>query len=396
MSFPARIWIPFVFFSSLSISDIALAFTALVWLLLILSSGTVPLGSKCVFGALLTPVLVSIFSLVWTIDTTTTLKALVIYTEALLAYLAAIYLLHPIPFERIAKLIVLFVSLVIIGAVFSYIGLPGFSPQLPPDFSSQANEAYLITYKARFSHPFIGLSNNLATILAFFPFILAACYKITRARLYLWTLYATLIAILATFSRGVLLALFIVTAAYLLAQRTRFLSSRMLVKGIISVALGLTLFIMLNPVAAKHLGARFSLTEIYVRMDLYRQTIEAVKSAPFLGYGAGVTLDDIRGSNLSSVHNTYLEHLLNLGILGAIPVVAALLALPILIMNLPVLTSSARLIRKAVALSVTVELLVFMSQPSFEGSLLRMLFYFSIGMGISLLSAANRKPEFRR
>jgi O-antigen ligase len=214
-----------------------------------------------------------------------------------MAYLAAIYLLRPLLLETIAKLIVVFVGFVIVGAVFSYFELPGFSPQLPPDTSLPAKAAYLLTYNARFSHPFIGLSNNLATVLAFFPFILAACFRITGSSLYLWMLYATLIAILATLSRGVMLALIVTLMVYFFTRSFRFMPLHKFLKFFSILASGFILFIMLNPATLNHFKGRLDARGIHTRLHLYRQTIEALESAPLLGYGAGMKLDFIQGSN---------------------------------------------------------------------------------------------------
>jgi len=391
MAFPMRFWITMGPFSSFSVSDVAIITAAFAWVGYSLVSGTVPVGSNRIFGALLIPLVIGAVSLLWTVDKIQTLKVLVVYAEAIAAFLTTIFLFRFLTFESIAILIKIYLCIVIFSAVFSYLEIPGFHAQIPPGLSWEIQDAYYITYDARFSHPFIGQSNNLASILAFFPFILASCFRITGSKSYIWILCLTIIAIMATLSRGVLLSLGIGLLIHLFTRNIKLMNVRRLIGCVVIITIGVVMFFTFNPVALTHLRERLSPAEIYTRIELFQQTINAVKKAPFFGYGAGVSLNLITESSLQSVHNTYLEQLLYFGIIGGIPVLAAFLAIPILIIKIPVLNQSARTMRKAVALSMVIQLLIFMSHPSFEATLLRVLILFSLGIGISLIYAANRK-----
>jgi O-antigen ligase len=391
MAFPMRFWVEWGPFSSFSISDIAIITAILFLIANSILSAKIIIGSKLILSALLTPLIFGILSLFWTTDPIQTFKTLIIYAEAIAAYLAAIFLFRSMEFKSIAFTTIIFLHIIIISAVFSYFGVPGFNPQIPPDVSSETQAAYLLTYKARFSHPFIGLSNNFASVLAFYPLILASCSRITGSKAYIWTLSLTLAAILATQSRGVLLAFLVGLIAYLSKKKFKSYLAPRMTTCLFLVSLGILLYFHSNPTSLTYLKDRFTLLEIYTRIEIYKQTINAIIEAPLLGHGAGVPISALNTTIFQSVHNTYLEQLFYYGLFGGIPVIMAIISLPILINKMPVLNYSAWSIRRSVSFSVLIQLILSMMHPSFEGSLLRVMFSFSLGIGISLITAANRK-----
>src|SRR6266705_5655996 len=90
------------------------------------------------------------------------------------------------------------------GSVAFYLRLPGFTSFSLPD--TEVDVAGVVSSFARLGHPFIGLSNDFAPILAFMFFMMSGIRMMRRRLLY--TTLATLCAVgvVLTFSRGVLLA----------------------------------------------------------------------------------------------------------------------------------------------------------------------------------------------
>lgn len=389
--FPYRMEYGWGFFSTLSVLDIALVLMFPVVLGGILARGRLTVADRAVFFVLLMPVIFALISLAWTINLSATLKSIVVYGSAAAALLVTVELCRRCSFGQVSLVFVVVPFLLIGSAILSYVPGSPLRPELIVPEAQLSQEGFLVSYHARLSHPFLGLSNSFATILAMLlPMVLFARQAGFRPRLSWWAAIFLFAAILATGSRGVLLAVVMVYA--MIFALKSLLSGRLPTRGLVFVfvALGLAiLFLLLNPDAQKHLAGRLSVDNIASRLDAFYAVFDVLYYFPW-GIGSGVGLNDVYSGELRSVHNAYLQNFLWFGWFGGLMMSMLLLALPILVLLIPVRSSVGRQARRAVALSISILLLVNLSQASWEGSLLRVWIYFVIGLGLVMIQQADR------
>ncbi len=396
LAFPVRIWWSFGPFASFSPMDVVLLMGLAGLLLHALSTGVIRTGRGSVAIALAVPVLFCYFSFLWTVNRTETLKAALTYTEALAAFLITITLFNNFKSETIARLLGIFVFLIILTAILSEAGFPGLAQQIPPNLVSGSPDyaAFVLSYHARLSHPFIGLSNNLATVLAFFPIVFAAYAKATKRNSFHWLAMLCILAVVLTLSRGVIGALVLAYGFYALGYRG---SLKRLWKGGTALALivaGLFAFVMSNPLVGKHLADRLLMININYRLEVWRDVLGELADRPLWGFGAGVSLSEVTGFLLRSTHNAFLAQLFYFGLPGGLVVAGSILLIPILFALWRLSDNKARFMRRATILSLVGQMIIFSCQASFAGSVLRVLFYFSVGAAVMLVKALEREAIF--
>jgi len=320
---PFRIRHAFLFFNSISIHDIALVVFGFFLLLLVLyQNGTLYIGNKAIFLLLCVPLSIGILSLAWSRDVLKTTYYLVMVVEAVLSYLIIVNLLHSMKPSSIMKFMSsMFVSIIVVS-VLSYLRVPGFAPFIPFEYGSQAYNQYIASYYSRLSSPFLGLSNNLASVVSFFFFLSWAWYIISRRRGYLILSILTFLAIIMTMSRGVFLAIILTIPFFILWQKIKVTK---LIPLLISVVL-LTAAL----VAVINVSNESFRVHALPRLDIYRTiviagverlqraayAIEQIIESPLYGYGARLTLDAVDPEEvfIGNVHNTYLEQMLWFGV----------------------------------------------------------------------------------
>jgi len=392
MAMPMRIWIPVGPFASFSILDVVIAILLIFFTINFLIKGKLKTGNKNVFFLLMVPFFMSIFSLLWTVELIGTIKWILIFLEACIVYIITINLFCRYPAKVIAQYMALFVVLCITASVFSYLNIPGFIPQIPPEMDQ---EGYLLSYFARFSHPFIGLSNNLATVLVFFLLIFIAYGQSEKQRTYLFLGLLTTAGVVLTLSRGVLISMIITFILF-------FVKRKFILKGIYyficsSFLLGLVIytFLLINPIAEQEIWSRFTITNIEFRQEKIAIAFKMIQDKLLLGYGGGAMAYGNIENLVGGVHNTYIEQILNFGLLGGSFIILNLLLLPLPFFKFQTKYHSVKLLARGIGFSVVGQLLIFMTESSFEGSLLRVIFYFSIALSVSLLnSMANEYNHY--
>jgi len=209
--FPYRFEYSWAFFSSLSVLDVALAVLFIPVTLVAVTRGRIAVGDRKVFFVLLMPLIFAFISIIWSINTSATFKSVVVCAAAVVVILLAVNLSAEYSFDRLSLFFIVIPLLLIVTSIASYFPGSPFKPELTMLSQALNQDGFLLSYYARLSHPFIGLSNSFATILAMFlPFI----FLVNRAGLYKrsswWVIILTFGAIIATGSRGVLLAVVIV------------------------------------------------------------------------------------------------------------------------------------------------------------------------------------------
>lgn len=382
---PYRISGSFPIVNSVSVLDILLIVAA-VTLFLDLAFRPLDTGYRPLFWLLCLPLVLSVLSIVWSQDRPATVRASLVYVEGVVAYLFVVRELGGLSPARVITYIKRYAYLLIIPGVLLLMHVPGFGPQEPG--LSQSSGEY-ISYYTRLSHPILGRSNNLATVLAFFaPLLFYWGYtrrdrRITRAAL------ITFLAIFVTLSRGVLLAFLVAGLLYaLLAAGRRRVPGRGLGGRVATtVALGaiaIAIFYSVNPATQEFFAGRLSLANVSERSALISMSFPKIASRPVLGYGAGVAPDNDPFLG-QGVHNTFLQQVLYFGLPLGLIVSLVLCGVAGVFLARRRWTALAGVI----AYALMVQLVIFLFESSFEGTVLRLLFYMSVGLATALLRSVE-------
>ena len=139
---------------------------------------------------------------------------------------------------------------------------------------------------------------------------------------------------------------------------------------------------------------RLSSRGVEVRLSYFATAWEQISEAPILGYGGYVVAD--RSAGMVVVHNTYLQQFIYFGIPMGLVVGFSLIAIMFRFMNWYQGGYMSTYLANAVGFSILVENLIFLSETSFEASVLRVMFYFQIGMLVALLSSLRETTISQR
>lgn len=372
---------------SVSVLDVLLM-VALVTLVRDLLCRRLNLGYHRLAFLLAVPSVISALSLLWSQDRAETLRNTLIYVEALVAYLFVTREAEGLSAARVVAFLRRYVWLVVVPSVFLLLHVPGFAPYEPG--LSHTSGDYL-SYYSRLSHPILGRSNNLAAVLVLLaPVLLYFGYTRRDRRTMLAGMVAAA-AIACTFSRGVMASVVIAGTGYLLLllllRRLPRVSRRPLAGSVIAVTLSLfaapAALYALNPPTREFFRSRLSADNIARRVELQTAASEKIESRPFQGYGAGAVPD---GDSVLTVdvHNTYLQQVLNFGLPLGVLVGLAIASLPLFFL----LRRHLHPIAGAIGFAVLVEIVSFAFESSFEGTVLRVIFYLLIGLLAGFLRSA--------
>lgn len=391
--FPIRVEHNWWFFSTLSLLEITLSFFFLAVIFIATLRKRLYIGELWVFVLLALPLILSLVSIVWSVDVRITFKSIVVYSSALACFIVTVSLFRNITVRQFSLLILLLPIVLIGTAVLSYLPHSILRPELViPTKILMQNESFILSYKARFSHPFLGLSNSFATILAMLLPLVLLVRKLGLYRKWSWFVTVlTLAAILATGSRGVILA---VAIPYMGAFFWRLITKlRITTSGILLVIASVLLaiiFIFTNSISAARLADRLSMVNIVERFLAFSKVFEVLNNYP-QGVGSGVLLSSVSNVSISSVHNSYLQNLLWFGWLGGLLLTIAMWFLPLAVLFMQTLTTQAWIAKKALVTSLFILLLINMSQASWEGSVIRIWIYFIIAMGLVFIRQIDNK-----
>jgi O-antigen ligase len=237
----------------------------------------------------------------------------------------------------------------------------------------------------------LGRSNNLATVLAFLAPILLYWGNIYRDRRATIAGFVTVLAIFATLSRGTLVAFALAGLVYAAVspknrdERGSGFGSK-IASAVILGALAVVLLYTFNPATREFFHDRLTLANVSGRSELLSVGVEKFGERPLLGYGAGVAPDGDPTLG-EGVHNTYLQQVLSFGLTLGIVVGLALCATAIFFLA----RQRGSPLAGVIGYAVLVQLAIFLFEASFEGSVLRVLFYLSMGLSVALLRAVERE-----
>jgi len=71
----------------------------------------------------------------------------------------------------------------------------------------------------------------------------------------------------------------------------------------------------------------------------------------------------------------------------------SLLSLPIIMLNLSSANSSISRVKSAAAAAIICQLLIWMTEASFEGQFLKIMFYISVGFSVALVESLKRRVK---
>jgi O-antigen ligase len=379
---PVRLPIEVPLVGSVSVLDLFL-FLACWTFVLDLPLRSLNRGYSSLMSLMALPVVASLVSVAWSVHPVTSVKAALAYLEGLVAYLFVVRELEGLSPARVITYIARFAVLLTIPAVLLLLHVPGFAPYEPGLSQSSGN---YISYYTRLSHPVLGRSNNLGAALAIFiPPLLY--WGHTRRQLSASIVgFITIVAVAATLSRGLFLAAFFAGLVYLLLlRRTSAAPRRSVVGKLIVVMIGLlaapVALYQLNPPTREYFAGRLSGANVDLRVNLYEEAFRRILDRPVMGYGADSS-DVILNAD---VHNTYLQQVLNFGLPLGVVVGLAIAALPIPFL----LRRRIHPIAGAIGFAVSIEVVSFCFESSFEGTVLRVIVYLSLGLLTGLLTAAQ-------
>jgi O-antigen ligase len=345
-------------------------------------------GPPRLTAALCVPAVVSGLSVLWSQDRDGTTRTTIVYVEALVAYLVVLREVEGLRPGRIIAYLRRYAYLVTLPAVLLILRVPGFGPQDP---GLAPNSGDYLSYYTRLSHPVLGRSNNLATVLAILVPPLLYWGHTRRDRRATTAGLVALTAVVLTLSRGVMVSFVVGGLGYLLLlRRTAAAPRRPVLAKVVGATLGLagaaTVLYELNPATREFFSGRLSPTNVVRRADLYSLAFQKIAENPLLGYGAGAVPDG-DPALFVDVHNTYVQQLVYFGLPLGVLVGIVIAALPIVF----VVRRRASPLAGAVAFGVLVEVLSFSFESSFEGTVLRVIFYLTIGLLAGLLRASDQE-----
>jgi len=372
--------------------DLTLSAIFLVTLVTYLLCGKIAIGEHKIFAVLSLPVIFSVFSMLWSVNLTETLKSIVVYGAALATFLITATLFREFSAQSLARLFLIIPIMLISTALLSYVPSSPIQPEAVMPSLAIAQDGFLLSYKARFSHPFLGLSNSFATILAMLLPLVVLVRKLGFwPRRSWWIAIITFSAIISTGSRGVIASVLLgycfsflgrlnLTGRLRLPRKTFF--------SLIAAMIFATGFVFLNPNAQKHLMDRLSVVNIVSRLNAFIEVFALLDENP-TGIGSGVSLSDVSGLSLRSVHNAYLQNFLWFGLIGGTLTTLLMWALPLFVLGMRMRSVHGLAAKRGLAMSVLMLLLINMSQASWEGSVIRLWIYFLIAVGVIMVRKAD-------
>ena len=370
---------------TVSVFDLALVPLGLIFLVRRISRRRMEWGPRIILVALITQFAITLLSMIWTVSPSETLVVTVVAAEALVVYLLVLDFGGGRSPAHIAGLVGLYALLLVASSVATFIGVPGFEP--PATVEDPWG------WTTRLSHSLIGKSNNLATLLVpIFPVVWYAGKLLDR----MWlraTAWITVAATVLTLSRGAMLAFAVMAGVWFLVRpvsrrprsqhRVRQVST-ILTTGLIVLIGGAAVLIGLAAAQGRgvSLDGRFSLDD-NGRFELYLKAL-ARASERLLGFGPGASEVD--------VHNTYLQSMVDFGVVFGLLFVASFVML-----LAPWFMSAYRSVsedtRKIVGVAFAGILVICMVESSYEGTLLRQLMWLVLALGGAWHPTTSRRAE---
>lgn len=365
---------------SAAIFDLVVVICAIQLALIWAARGKVTHPPRQIMFGMLIPTLLTVVSLWWSENFARTFLTAASWMEAVIVMIFVTVTLgdqNPsVAMKWIARLGVA----LLIAPILMYLHVSGFDPPAP-----QVDPFHLGTlpYYTRFSHPFLGKSNNLATLLVilFVPLVYWAA-RYHRHRLATITIG---LAILLTLSRGAIAALMVSWLFWTISKRDRSakFGRSLIIPFCGALAVGLSILVSI-PVVAAHLGERADISGLNGRQELWNEGWSSLSQSPLIGVGGGAD---------AALHNTYAQQLVDFGLPLGILALICLLQIPRWFFTVGEVNTPRHDLARAAGMGVLTGYLTFLTESSLEGTLLRPVIFLCIALCVALTQAGLRlKP----
>ena len=384
-AFPFRIWLGIGPLRSFSLLDLSVILSGSYLVVHALRYKPVNIGDRVCLLLLSVPLLAALVSFFWSVDPASTLRAVFINTESFIAFIAVTHFSRNMSSERLIHLAAGFLALLLVAPACMYLAIPGFSPQV----QAEVNQGDYLSFYTRLSHPFIGRSNNLASVMSFFIFPIVVWAWVRKSFLMALVAMITMIALLLTLSRGVMLA--VLLTALVAAFMSRKVMSRLVGVSLFLMPLLVIIAIWIVshvPIAARYIESRMSLDNVNARSGLLLAALENIELHPLLGAGAGA-VGSLDGRLVDSAHNAYVEMMVDYGVPLGMLCAASLILVALRLRRMTVTAQKAGDGVESVWLSVLCQLMIFMTEASYEGAVLKVIFFMSAGWGVAMINASR-------
>lgn len=388
VAMPIRLWFPLGPFSTMTMLDIAL-WSFAVGVLLFSSWQQLYLGPQPLFLALGIPVGMALLSLLWSVDTLSTIKMVLYTATSLVGYWVTINLCRHCSSEFIAGCMGLFIVLVVSTAILYWFQIP-FTWSLTglPREALDFDDPYEFAVDfARLNSPYLGRSNDFATTLALYVlFFMGVAQATSRKRHGVFACVAAL-GILLTLSRGVTLAMVgMIALAFCLRLTMRKVAVFSVILSVLAVP---TYFFVqfVEQTGIDIIQSRQDPRELYSRFTLFSAALELIEEAPLLGHGGGRHLTNIE----LTIHNTYFEQWTAYGLLFGSVVILALLSLPWLFWHWTRKLGPAKIVGQHTGLAILIFLLACIVETSNEAAIPSLMFRLFLGWAVAYLHALQRE-----
>lgn len=388
---------------TLSLLDVALGLALAATVAMALVDEVVVAGPRAVLALLLVAPAVALSSGLWAGDVAVATRSALLAVETVLAYLVGVNLAWRVGERAVARLVVVFVLGCFVVSGLFYLRVPGFGLYVPPGGATDV--ARLVSAFTRFSHPFIGLSNDYAPILGAAALVGAGLVHAGGRALRLAVFLASC-GVLLTLSRGAIAAFAVAGLAHVVLARVRWRT--LLVGGGAMALLALAgaaavsrFEVRVGSVTftgAELVADRFrSTSNVAGRLERFEATWAEASRRPVLGAGAGALDPSGTGALADASHNTVLEQLLFFGgVLGTL-VAAAWVLLPAALwraLRAPGESDpGAARARAALAAAALFLVLASLTQTFLEATVPRVLVHLLLGLGVGALLSRRAAPE---
>lgn len=333
-----------------------------------------------VIVSIITYMVFIIFTLIYTINISSSLRHILLMFEGLIIFLLITsYIKTYDDFRLICKYFALtgVVSLVL-SIIYFYFGINELQ------LYTITSEDMLRSIQLRLGSPAWGPSNYYASMLIMFIPLFISQFIDYKKKIWGLISVVALILMLQTWSRGGILALVITLTVYFAAKRktknglkkNKFL----IIFTISTIAFSAYLFMKFNNELFKFF---FIIKDDNSRFMILRYAFQLIKNKPLLGYGIGTT--QTLGEYLTAgTHNYYVQSILETGILGFllfINMMVSFLRASMPKKNYALLTHNYKI---ALFSSLIGILINIMFQSSFEGVIFVWLFWIFISLVYSI------------
>jgi O-antigen ligase len=245
------------------------------------------------------------------------------------------------------------------------------------------DEKDLFSLFARLNNPFLGRSNDFASILSLYFIFFVGVALVKRKILYLFFAFFTSLGIVLTFSRGVIVSVVIILIWIML--------SKLKWRDFLIAMTALSLLIFGAYAFSSQVNKEFNQNIIEVRVDsftalserdtLWSEAIKNIELHPVLGVGGGRFI----GEDALVYHNTYLEQWAAYGLFLGTVANLAFLSLPLYFMFWKSADRREKIVAQFVGLSIVVYDMLCLVETSNEAAMPKLYFYMFIGFSVAYL-----------